>query len=98
MSEHKNTMLWALIGVVALVIILGGFGMGGYGMMGAGMGFGFLFMLLFWGAIIWVAVSLINANQGSKKDDSDSMAILKGRYAKGEITKKEFEGMKRDIQ
>ena len=98
MEEDKNMLLWILIAVVILVFILAGFGIGGYGMMGFGMGFGFLFMLLFWGIIIWFIVVLINSAQSNKKEDLDSLTILKRRYARGEITRKEFENMKKELE
>ena len=96
MEENKNVWVWALA-VVALLFLFGSFGIGGYGMIGFGMGFGFLFMLLFWGLIIWLIVTLINSAQSNKKDDSDPLTILKKRFAKGEITKKQFEEMKKGI-
>jgi putative membrane protein len=95
MEDNKNVWIWIFV-VVALLFLLGSLGMGGYGMMGVGTGFGFLFMLLFWGSIIWLVATLVNASQSSK-DDSDSLIILKKRYAKGEISKKEFERMKKEI-
>jgi len=98
MEKDKNTLLLILIGAVLLLFLLAGFGMGGYGMMGFGMGFGFLFMLLFWGAVIWLVVTLINSTQSNKEDNSDPLAILKKRFAKGEITKKQFEEMKKEIK
>ena len=97
MEKDKNTLVWALVAVVIVLFLLGGFGMGGYGMMGFGMGFGFIFMLLFWGLIIWLIVTLVNPHQ-SNKDGQDSLSILKRRYASGEITKKEFESMKKEIR
>ena len=90
-ENEKSPWLWILIAAVVLLIIFGGFG--GYGMMG----FGFLFMLIFWGAIIWIIVTLINSAQSNKKDDSDPLTILKKRFAKGEITKKQFEKIKKEI-
>ena len=96
MEENKNVWMWVLA-AVALLFLFGSFGMGGYGMMGFGMGFGFLFMLLFWGMLIWLIVTLVNANQSSKKESEDSVSILKKRYAKGEISKKQFEDMKKEI-
>ena len=98
MEKDKNTLVWALIAVVIVLFLIGGFGMGGYGMMGFGMGFGFIFMLLFWGLIIWLIISLINVSQSNKDDGSDSLTILKKRYAQGRITKKEFESMKKDLE
>ena len=75
----------------------------GYGL---GSGFGFMggfFMILFWGLIIWAIVALVRGGghlggrgccgtglEGEKKLDS-AMEILKERYAKGEISKEEFE-------
>jgi putative membrane protein len=64
-----------------------------------GYGFGYLgwiLMVLFWVGIIWLIVWLIN--QG-KKGHSGKTAdeILKERYAKGEISKKEFDEIKKEI-
>jgi len=96
MEENKNIWIW-ILAAIALFFLSGSFGMGGYGMMGFGMGFGFIFMLLFWGLVIWLIVTLINASQ-SNKNGLDSLTILKKRYASGEITKKEFESMKKEIR
>ncbi|OIO64858.1 electron transporter RnfE [Candidatus Woesearchaeota archaeon CG_4_10_14_0_2_um_filter_57_5] len=72
--------------------------MGGYGMMGFGMGFGFLFMILFWGLVIWLVYSLINAAQSdTQRKGEDSMVILKKRYAKGEISKTQYEEMRKEL-
>ena len=97
-EKDKNTLVWIFIAVIVVLFFIGSFGMGSYGMMGFGMGFGFIFMLLFWGLIIWLIVTLINSAQSNKKDDLDSLTILKKRYAKGEITKKEFGSMKKEIR
>lgn len=96
MEQNKSVWVWVLV-AVALLFLFGSFGMGGYGMMGYGMGFGFIFMLIFWGLIIWIVVALINARQFNKNDNLDSLTILKRRYAKGEITKKQFEEMKKEL-
>ena len=98
MEKDKNTLVWILIAVIIILFLLGGFGMGGYDMMGFGMGFGFLFMILFWGFIIWIVVTFINTSQSNKNDDLDPLTILKKRFAKGEITKKEFESMKKELR
>ncbi|MBI2133426.1 SHOCT domain-containing protein [Candidatus Woesearchaeota archaeon] len=72
--------------------------MGGYGMMGFGMGFGFIFMLLFWGVLIWLVITLVNAAQSGKKEEDDPSTILKKRYASGKITKKQYEEMKKELK
>lgn len=96
MEKDKNTLIWFLIAVIVVLFLLGSLGMGGYGMMGFGMGFGFIFMLLFWGLIIWLIITLINASQ-SNKNESDSLTILKRRYASGDITKKQYEEMRKEL-
>ncbi|MFZ2411652.1 MAG: SHOCT domain-containing protein [Candidatus Methanoperedens sp.] len=91
--NNKDSTLWILIALLAGVILL----FGG-GMMGFGMGFGAIIMVLFWGAIIWVVISLINA--GTKKPEEtpeSALTILKKRYAKGEITREQFLEMEKGL-
>jgi len=73
----------------------------GYHMDGYGWGWGLL-MMLFWALVVIAVVVLLirgltsgHNNQASK--DDDGLAIAKKRYAKGEITKKEFEQLKKDL-
>lgn len=96
MEQNKNMWAWILV-IAALLFLFGSFGMGSYGMMGFGMGFGFLFMLLFWVLVIWIIVTLIDASKSNKNDSPDSLTILRRRYAKGEISKKQFEEMKKEL-
>src|SRR3989339_1184580 len=70
-------------------------------------GFGWIFMLVFWGFIIWMIVSLIRGNfggghmrghsHGNDTNEKSPLEILKDRYAKGEIDKREFEEKKKDL-
>jgi putative membrane protein len=59
-------------------------------------GFGGLFMFIFWGIIIYVIITFVRSDHVRKEDRS--MEILKERYAKGEITKEQFEVMKKDLK
>lgn len=78
----------------------------GQGMMGGGpgmMGGGFLFMLLLLiGAVILVVwiVKMMSPQQGDTETTSreDAVEIARKRYAKGEISKEEFEQIKRELQ
>jgi putative membrane protein len=86
-----------------------GYGGYGWGMMGPGMmgGFGiggglmFIPMIIFWGLIIWGVVALARGvsspnNCGASNQDS-ALEVLKRRYARGEITKPEYEDRKKDL-
>jgi putative membrane protein len=82
--------------------MMGWGGYGGYG--GYGMGiFGGLFMLVFWGLIIVGLVLLVRWlwDQGRPARGSSGgeapLDILKRRYARGEITKDEYDRMKQDL-
>ena len=115
----KNVKTALIIGgvIIAILIILSvvfgltsGWQYGGWGMMGPGTmgGFGWgwlmpIFMILFWGLIIWAIVALVRGltqHDGSKSagERGDSaLEILKSRYAKGEISKEEYEEKKKDL-
>lgn len=77
-------------------------------MTGLGMGFGFvglLLMVLFWGALIAVAVWLVQAlftrapqSPGiSIGEGQTARQILDGRYSRGEISREQYEQMKQDL-
>jgi len=71
------------------------------GMGGGGMWFGSLFWLVMLGLVVWAVISYSrrNTNQaGGTTGQQKALDILKKRYASGEITKEEFEQMKRDLQ
>ncbi len=91
--NNKDSTLWILIALLVAVVLLSS-----GGMMGFGMGFGAVIMLLFWGAIIWLVISLINA--GSKKSEEtpeSALLILKKRYARGEITREQYLEMEKEL-
>jgi putative membrane protein len=71
-----------------------------WGSCGWGMGFGWIWMILFWGLVIagvvYIAKALSRRADRSGLEET-SLDILKKRYAKGEITKEEFDRMKDDL-
>lgn len=74
-----------------------GYGDWGYGSMMGGFGGGIM-MIIFWALfialIVWVVREMGGRNSAS---NSRALGILKERYAKGEISKEEFETKKKDI-
>jgi putative membrane protein len=75
----------------------------GFNGMGWGwIGLGMVHMLLFWVLVILGIAALVRwlaegAGRASSEMPSRAMEILKARYAKGEITREQFEQIKREI-
>ncbi len=59
--------------------------------------FGWVGMLLFWGAFIWLIVWLVSKNREPGQTEKTPQQIAKKRYAKGELTKKEYGEMKKEL-
>jgi putative membrane protein len=82
------------------------------GGMGWWMVWGSVMMILFWGGIIalavWTVQSLIRREQGTAQGPSigpapgapreEPLEIARQRYAKGEISREEFEQIRNDLQ
>ncbi|HCB29857.1 MAG TPA: electron transporter RnfE [Acinetobacter lwoffii] len=70
---------------------------------GWGMGFGFIFMLLFWILVILGIAALIRwlmnqSSPGRNSHGKSPLEILQERYAHGEIDREEYEQKKRDLK
>ena len=59
-------------------------------------GFGPILMIVFWVVLIYIVISIFR-NSGHFHGKNNAMDILKERYVKGEITKEQFESMKKDL-
>ncbi len=63
--------------------------------------FGGFWMIVFWGAIValvvWAVIRLSRREDTSSVSKVNALDTAKERYAKGEITKAEFDQIKKDI-
>lgn len=63
-----------------------------------------ILMVLFWGLAIWLIVSLVRgwAEKSEPRSvpgrEESALEVLKRRYAAGEISKDEYDAMKRDLK
>jgi len=69
-------------------------GFGGFGMI-----FGFIFFVAIVIGVIFLIVWLVRRSGccATHKTSTHSLEILKERYAKGELTKEQYESMKKDL-
>ncbi len=85
--------------------------MGGYGMHGFGSTFGFspfgwIVPLAFWGLLLGgIALVVVSLARNARMSQSfgnpnheSPLDILKARYARGEITKEQYAGIKKDLE
>ncbi len=50
-------------------------------------------------ALVLSIIAIVRTSKSKKKDDgSEALLIIGQRYAKGELTKEEYEAMKKDLQ
>jgi len=88
---EEESYSWILVALILL--LLGSSVFMGRGHMGFSMGLGFVLMLVFWVAVIWLIFELF----GREHEKTDSFEILKNRYARGEISKNQFDQMKKEL-
>jgi len=105
----KKCLEWLLIMTAVLLVSCARDGLGpgrpggwGPGMMHYGYGYGGMFMGILFLIVIAVLVYFIIQALSSKgrpsMQNESPLDILKRRYAKGEITREEYEKMKKDIE
>jgi len=68
---------------------------------GEGMGwwmvFGGVLCLVFWAALVYFVVQLSRGRFSEKRDNDGPIEVVRRRYAAGEITKAQFEELRRDL-
>jgi putative membrane protein len=68
---------------------------------GGYMWFGWIFWLMLVGVIVWAVITIVNRPQGRAQNTQpgeSAIDILKKRFAKGEVTKDQYEEMKNTLK
>ncbi|MDH4231434.1 MAG: SHOCT domain-containing protein [Nitrospirota bacterium] len=71
-----------------------------WGDYGWGMGFGWVFMIFLWVLVIFgifYVIRIVMTRAKKENAGESALDILRKRYAKGEITKEEFEKIRDDL-
>ena len=78
--------------------MMGGFFGGGLGIIGVVLGFIFLAIIITGIIILIIWIVKRTSSSGIENDSStNTLEILKQRYARGEITKREFDNIGKDV-
>lgn len=81
--------------------MMGGFGAGLGGGWGLGMGFGWILPLVVIGLIVWAVIAMTRSHAvgtaGEAAPADRSLAILKERYAQGELDADTYRRMRKDL-
>jgi putative membrane protein len=56
-----------------------------------------LFVIAVFVLVIWIVKKLLNNQKPKAIESSKALEIIKERYAKGEITKEEYDNLRRDL-
>ena len=51
-----------------------------------------IFMVVFWGLVAWVVVTLVRGSSGTQRPRSSAEDILAERFARGELDEDEYSG------
>jgi putative membrane protein len=65
--------------------------------MGWWMVMGWVWFFIFWGAIIYLFFWAVGRLGSERRSEDTPLEILKRRYARGEISKEQYEEMRRDL-
>lgn len=65
--------------------------------MGWWMVIGSVWFVLFWGAVIYLIFWAAGRGRSEERADETPLEILRRRYARGEITKEQFERMRQEL-
>jgi len=111
--KMKTYTVFSIAGLIIVTLLIGGTASansGGFGSFSGAMMGGFrpflIWRIVMWivvlgviGVIVWLIVRTQkqHGGRGSLQEESP-LDIVKGRYARGEITREEFENLKRDLQ
>ena len=66
---------------------------------GMGYGFHWVFMIAFWGLVVWGAITLFRTTgrRNATQNEDSAQVILEQRYARGELNATEFEKMTKTL-
>lgn len=63
--------------------------------------FGFAWMVVFWGLIIWAVYTIVSRvperRDGPERAQESALDILERRYASGELTEEQFDGTRQRL-